>query len=215
VSSFAAPTGFAPPAPVIPLPPLPSAQQSAAPSSLRIEALPASAPVSAFSLEPAASPQAAAPFAAPSAHTSAQPVTPTTTATGNPSPASAQNPFANSPASSSSIPAANLHAKQPEPAASAPELVPVPASIFDDDFFRASATRSLPPEPQPERETPPRYDAIASGRAAFGENRILELEHAPIEAPARVPSFVGLAASPADNGDADELDIPAFLRRGH
>jgi cell division protein FtsZ len=206
-SSFAAPSGFAPPAPVIPLPPIPSAQ-TAAPSPLRIETLPASAPVSAYSLEPAVSPQTPAPSsqissAQASSHTVAQPAA----------------PFANSHASSSSIPAANLTAKQadpvPQPAAAVPELVPVPASIFDDDFFRASATRSVPPEPQPERETPLRYDAFASGRAAFGENRILELEHAPIEAPARVPSFAGLAASSADNGDADELDIPAFLRRGH
>jgi cell division protein FtsZ len=182
---------FQTPAPVIPLPPIPA--QAATPNPLRIETLPASAPVSAFPLEPAAPQQPAAPVVPPAAlaQTSIQTDTPAGYQTGTPSEPS------------------------PQRSVSGPELVPVAASIFDDDFFRASATRSVPPEPQPERETPSRYDAISSGRAAFGETRILELEHAPIEAPARVPSFAGLATSPTDNGDADELDIPAFLRRGH
>jgi cell division protein FtsZ len=67
-----------------------------------------------------------------------------------------------------------------------PELVPVPASVFDDDFFRK-------PVPVPE---PAAHEAA-------------EEAHWPA---AKVPSFAGYAAdSPA--AETDELDIPAFLRK--
>jgi cell division protein FtsZ len=68
---------------------------------------------------------------------------------------------------------------------SAPELLPVRASVFDDDFFR-----------RPKDEL--------SAKAAE--------EEAPKQWPdARIPSFAGYAGeSTAEN---DELDIPAFLRR--
>ena len=66
-----------------------------------------------------------------------------------------------------------------------PELVPVPASVFDDDFFR---------KPNEELRA-----ANAAKDAAWPE--------------ARVPTFAGYAAdAPAET---DELDIPAFLRRNH
>ena len=68
---------------------------------------------------------------------------------------------------------------------STPELVPVKASVFDDDFFRRS-----------NQET----DAKAA-----------EDEASKVWPDARVPSFAGYAGeSTAEN---DELDIPAFLRR--
>jgi len=68
-----------------------------------------------------------------------------------------------------------------------PELVPVPASVFDDDFFRKpnEELRSAPPG----------------------------MENVPAWPEARVPTFAGYAAeAPAET---DELDIPAFLRRNH
>jgi cell division protein FtsZ len=71
---------------------------------------------------------------------------------------------------------------------SMPELVPVRASVFDDDFFR-----------RPREE-------LASYRP--GDSAGNELR-------GRVPSFAGYAAdntSPA-GGEDEELDIPAFLRR--
>jgi cell division protein FtsZ len=77
----------------------------------------------------------------------------------------------------------------PEPQAAierGPELVPVKASVFDDDFFRR-------PMPEP----------------SAGE------QHWP---EARVPSFSGYAPEApthAAAAETDELDIPAFLRRGH
>jgi len=71
------------------------------------------------------------------------------------------------------------------PTESRPELVPVPASVFDDDFFR---------KPNEELRA-----ANASKDTAWPE--------------ARVPTFAGYAAdAPVET---DELDIPAFLRRNH
>jgi cell division protein FtsZ len=191
--------------PVQPTHPLPAgnplAAASAAPS---IETLPASAPVSEFHLEPAVTGSKSAPAV------EAQP--------------------APAPAADS-----RLSSAPPSPAPATPELVPVPASIFDDEFFRAPAARTsaseapapaasamrspassfTPASLAPVPEQPLRYDAVPAPRASFSETRILELEHSPSEPPARVPSFTGLGASPAETGETDELDIPAFLRRGH
>jgi cell division protein FtsZ len=83
--------------------------------------------------------------------------------------------------------------EMPVARASMPELVPVRASVFDDDFFR-----------RPKEEL-----AAKAGEA--------ELKRWP---EARVPSFLGYAGNsepvtmPAPIAAAeDELDIPAFLRR--
>jgi cell division protein FtsZ len=74
-----------------------------------------------------------------------------------------------------------------------PELVPVPASVFDDDFFLRGRRRS-------EDQTPaePAFDAEPQLRTDV-----------------RVPTFGGLApATEPEQPEHDELDIPAFLRRG-
>jgi cell division protein FtsZ len=68
-----------------------------------------------------------------------------------------------------------------------PELVPVPASVFDDDFFRSEPAVEPPMPVRREPEMP------------------VITEH---------PVFAGAAVS-ADAPDTDELDIPAFLRKGH
>jgi cell division protein FtsZ len=67
-----------------------------------------------------------------------------------------------------------------------PELVPVRASVFDDDFFRR-----------------PTDEAGAKGAEDAGAQK-----HRP---DARVPTFAGYAGESA--AENDELDIPAFLRR--
>ena len=78
-----------------------------------------------------------------------------------------------------------MHTEVPAAAPKAPpsELVPVPASAFDDDFFRR-------------------------------DRRPLDTADEPKLRPeVRVPTFGGLA--PAESqAEHDELDIPAFLRRG-
>ena len=86
------------------------------------------------------------------------------------------------------------------------ELVPVPASVFDDDFFkkgndelRASTERTWTQEmskPADKVQEPP--------------------PAAPQRAETRVPTFAGYAGdASAPPAESDELDIPAFLRRNH
>ena len=75
---------------------------------------------------------------------------------------------------------------------SEPELVPVAASVFDDEFFRTPRVRLRPAvEPDP-----------ADPSGAEPGTREVRL-------------FAGASASPAGPTESDELDIPAFLRHGH
>ena len=79
---------------------------------------------------------------------------------------------------------------------SEPELVPVAASIFDDDFF----------------STQGRNRATAESET-FGSAVAVQPASAPasIEEGARL--FAGASGSQAEHPETDELDIPAFLRR--
>ena len=126
-------------------------------------------------------------------------------------------------------------------ARSEPELRTVPASIFDDDFFRSPLPRrseDLRPTAQgsPEandvrastssflnspvfRTTPPvieapgTYEPLQStSRQVYSENRIFEADPAMT---GRVPSFAVAHVPHTETPESDELDIPAFLRRGH
>ena len=67
-------------------------------------------------------------------------------------------------------------------------LVPVPASVFDDDFFIS-----------------PRQQAEAAAQAN---------PEPTLRTDVRVPTFSGHAPAAEPQEDHDELDIPAFLRRG-
>ena len=99
----------------------------------------------------------------------------------------------------------------------APELVPVPRSVFDDDFFRVTGGRA------PAAAEEWLGAGQANGRGFEGSNagrpmRVQYVEPEIVEAGepetvVRVPSFVG-AVSP-EPVESDELDIPAFLRRGN
>jgi len=119
------------------------------------------------------------------------------------------------------------HADEPDEAPAmeeaAPELIPVPRSVFDDDFFRAPVRQMLAPEPLAERDSrmpsARGFDSPDSARPTRLQyedaNRAIEsiLEPAVAEPVVRVPAFTGsVVREPAE---ADELDIPAFLRRGH
>jgi cell division protein FtsZ len=120
-----------------------------------------------------------------------------------------------------------------------PELVPVPASVFDDDFFRTpQRPRMIVDEARGvEAETEVRAFSFSRSiaRADVGLPAPLQARHsdAPQFDPVRndaarsdVPEqaseprlFAGARGahpppSESDSG-ADELDIPAFLRRGH
>ena len=102
------------------------------------------------------------------------------------------------------------------------ELLPVPRSVFDDDFFRSSVRR----EPEPEAAAPDTRMPSARGfdspdpprplRVQFQESpRSYEepTEYAVADPVVRAPAFSGVSAP--EPSESDELDIPAFLRRSH
>ncbi len=104
-----------------------------------------------------------------------------------------------------------------------PELVPVPRSVFDDDFFRSA--RSGSGEPADTRMPSARGfdspDTTRPLRLHYDESPkhvvATPPEFGAVEAGARTAVFSsslpgGVTVPPVE---ADELDIPAFLRRGH
>ena len=97
----------------------------------------------------------------------------------------------------------------------APELVPVPASVFDDDFFQSVPE---PGETQDRRVEGPagkfRETNHFSAQIRVQQEDVLAAE--PVtDAGARGPSFSGAIVAAAEQAESDELDIPAFLRRGN
>jgi cell division protein FtsZ len=95
-------------------------------------------------------------------------------------------------------------------------LVPVPASVFDDDFFRATYVR----KPRAEREEVSSVAVAVENDAArddfFAPDTSQEYAQ-PANALPSGPMFAGAAAGSHFGGtsaeETDELDIPAFLRR--
>jgi cell division protein FtsZ len=91
------------------------------------------------------------------------------------------------------------------------ELVPVPASVFDDDFFRAPAVHG---------EKASEAGRIDRAREATHFSPQVRVQQEDIRAKTdeagepsvRVPAFGSAAVAAAE---PDELDIPAFLRRGN
>jgi cell division protein FtsZ len=86
-----------------------------------------------------------------------------------------------------------------------PELIPVKASVFDDDFFQREGRIA-------EREV---THVSASSHVQREEIRGVTEEVFPVEASVRVPSYGGGVTAAAETAVPDELDIPAFLRRGN
>jgi cell division protein FtsZ len=106
----------------------------------------------------------------------------------------------------------------------ATELVPVPASVFDDDFFKASLLREETVKApvkierveaeMPERFKEPTHVPAPVHVQQESARRVAD-ESMVAESSIRVPAFGGAVAVPADHVEPDELDIPAFLRRGN
>ena len=113
-------------------------------------------------------------------------------------------------------------AEQSEAVAETRELLPVPQSVFDDEFFRSPRRSVAEPEvaeaevvdrrrpsargfDSPDGERPMRVMYDEGGRAA-------EAQLPVTDAIVRVPVLSGAVA--VEPAEADELDIPAFLRRG-
>ena len=97
----------------------------------------------------------------------------------------------------------------------AQELVPVPASVFDDDFFKASPAGGDAVETGlPERFREPAHAAMVS-RVQHDDAWRATAELPVADPLVRAPSFGNAMAVPADHAEPDELDIPAFLRRSN
>jgi len=122
-----------------------------------------------------------------------------------------------------------------------PELRAVSASIFDDDFFRTpipkrseelepngasaafntsvfnTAAAQIPRSRETNREAAGRREpAPPAQRIPYVETtRSIEYEPSATEIPARVHSFAGARVAHPETSESDELDIPAFLRRGN
>jgi cell division protein FtsZ len=88
------------------------------------------------------------------------------------------------------------------------ELVPVPASVFDDDFFRAPGVRG---EKAAEAERA-REATHFSAQVRVQEEGMRSMTDDVGDSSVRVPAFGSAAVAAAE---PDELDIPAFLRRGN
>jgi cell division protein FtsZ len=88
-----------------------------------------------------------------------------------------------------------------------PELIPVKASVFDDDFFHASSELELSADEEPTHIS-------TSSHVQKQEVCNVTEEVFPLEATIRQPAFGGAMTAATDAGP-DELDIPAFLRRGN
>jgi cell division protein FtsZ len=89
-----------------------------------------------------------------------------------------------------------------------PELLPVPASVFDDDFFRSSPPRvavsHMPNEPI-------RVETGVRETAYFDPNGAVQVSDPTGDTVVHAP----FSAAVRDPAEPDELDIPAFLRRSH
>jgi len=97
-----------------------------------------------------------------------------------------------------------------------PELVPVAASVFDDDFFRSPRVR-LQSELKDEADG---YGAQAREYSFNGSthrtgSQPASSEYVSAESVREPHLFAGANASHEGPAESDELDIPAFLRRSH
>jgi len=89
-----------------------------------------------------------------------------------------------------------------------PELVPVPASVFDDDFFQNSPLRGVASHVP---DDVVRMEAGLRESAYFEAAESVQITDPAADSIVRAP-FNGAVM---DAAEPDELDIPAFLRRGH
>ncbi len=97
-----------------------------------------------------------------------------------------------------------------------PELLPVPASVFDDDFFRTDRVRARVADTLSTAAQAPRIQIrepeiiIGSGTRTSGFNGAPVRDYTATQPAAAL--FAGASGSGAAVGESDELDIPAFLR---
>ena len=92
------------------------------------------------------------------------------------------------------------------------ELVPVPASVFDDEFFRTDRMRNRMSETLSEAAHPARLEPRLQEEILGSGTRFSAPSY---PAPETGGGLYAGASGSAAVTESDELDIPAFLRRGH
>jgi cell division protein FtsZ len=129
------------------------------------------------------------------------------------------DPIDFAPAGAQSGAQSGTHDPQDGPAAPPePELIPVAASVFDDEFFRTSYI-SAHPDPREDELGPPQSSPLLAripprdSRPSANGAGISGFEIAVASEPASSRLFAGASASHGDPPNTEELDIPAFLRR--
>ncbi len=96
-------------------------------------------------------------------------------------------------------------AREPETAPAPAVAIPPRASVFDDDFFRSSRVREVAAAPERRAwESAPALEPSAGRIVQQERAEVFHVQAAPVAERSEMPS-----------GEPDELDIPAFLRRGH
>jgi len=97
-----------------------------------------------------------------------------------------------------------------------PELVPVAASVFDDEFFRTPSAR-LRPAVEPDPADPNLAESDVCGECCFEEatqsSQPVTYDREGSSHEGRVYAAGG--GTKDESSGTDELDIPAFLRRSH
>ncbi len=96
-----------------------------------------------------------------------------------------------------------------------PELIPVKASVFDDDFFRASGLEEVLSEESSFEERFSQTAHFAGPTHVQGEDICTLTEEVSLLETSVRESFGGSVPGTANHVESDELDIPAFLRRGN
>jgi cell division protein FtsZ len=89
-----------------------------------------------------------------------------------------------------------------------PELIPVKASVFDDDFFKAASSQE---DTLLEENGLPSRTHFSMPVRVQPEDIRSTTEEVSVETSVRASSFGNIM----DRTEPDELDIPAFLRRGN
>jgi cell division protein FtsZ len=108
------------------------------------------------------------------------------------------------------------------------ELIPVPASVFDDDFFKAALPARFSDAPKVEAPVKEAVTRPISAAYVQSEEVVEVTVPSPVvdkvvpaealsamETPGRAGSFAGRTGVERELAEPDELDIPAFLRRGN
>ncbi len=106
-------------------------------------------------------------------------------------------------------PAEEIRGREP-----APQLVPVRASVFDDDFFRGRPREAVQ-SGEPAAASGRGWETRDTSAQRNVQHEAVRAEVFHVHAAEEPVRAQGAATIDSSSGEPDELDIPAFLRRGN